>query len=223
LKWTFDAHGIVASSPSIAADGTIYVGSHDKNFYALAPDGKLKWKFATDGAIDAAPSIAADGTVYFSSTDGYLYALAPDGTQRWRLQTKSYTAATAVLDEEGKLYLAATKDYLFVSPEGKILFQQPTDVQMDMSAAVTANREVVYSVPWLRVGSFNRDHIWPLAWMFDMSFNVEATPNVDPQGNVYVNNGYFLVAIKPPNAAPPANSAWPLWRANAQQTGRAGK
>ncbi len=223
LKWKFPAGGIVASSPAIAADGTIYFGSHDKNFYALTPDGKLKWKFATGGEIDASPTLAAEGVVYFSSTDGYLYALAADGTERWRLQTKSYTAATAVLSEEGNLYLTATKDYLFVSPQGKIIYQHPTDVQMDMSAAVTANREVIYSLPWLQVCSFNRDHIWPPTWTFKMSFNVEATPNVDTQGNIYVNNGYYLVAIKPPNAAPPANSAWPLWRGNAQQTGRMGK
>jgi len=32
-----------------------------------------------------------------------------------------------------------------------------------------------------------------------------------------------LYALKPPFPAPPEKSAWPLWRANPQQTGRISK
>jgi outer membrane protein assembly factor BamB len=223
LKWKFTAGGILSASPAIAADGTIYFGAHDKNFYALSPDGILKWKFATGGEIDASTTLAADGTVYFSSTDGYLYALAPDGTLRWKVQTQSFTGSTAVTDEAGNLYLSAGRDYYFVSPEGKIIFHHPTQVPMDMGPAITANREVLYSLPWLQVCSFNRDHPWPPTWTYAMSFNLESSPNVDPAGNIFVANAYYLVALRPPNPAPPAKSSWPLWRGNAQQTGRLAK
>lgn len=223
LKWKFATSGIISASPAIAADGTIYFGSHDKNFYALTPDGKPKWKFSTGAEIDASTTLAADGTVYFSSNDGYLYALAPDGTQRWRLQTYGATGSTAVLDEDGNLCFATGKEYVFVSPEGKIIFHTPTEIPLDMAAAATANREVIFSFPWLRIGSFNRDHPWPPSWFYHMSYNLESSPNVDQQGNIYACNTYFLIAIRPPNPAPPAKSSWPLWRANAQQTGRAGK
>ena len=223
LKWKFATGGIVSASPAIGADGTIYFGAHDKNFYALTADGKMKWKFATGAEIDASATLGADGTVYFSSNDGYLYALAPDGTQRWRLQTQGYTGSTAVTDEAGNLYLAAGKEYCFVSPEGKMLFHTPSEIALDMAAAATANREIIFSLPWLRIGSFNRDHPWPPAWTHRMSYNLESSPNVDPQGNIYAGNSYALVAIRPPNPAPPAKSSWPLWRGNAQQTGRLAK
>ena len=224
LKWKFATGKIISSSPAIAADGTIYFGGHDKNFYALTPDGKLKWKFATGGEIDASPALAADGTIYFSSTDGLLHALTADGTERWQLRTGGYNGVTAVLGEDGSIYLTAGKKYIFINPEGKIVFQTPTeDVPIDMAAAVTANREVIFSIPWLRIGSFNLDHTWPPAWVFQMSFNLAGAPNVDPQGIIYASNGWNLMAVKPPHPAPPANSSWPLWRGNAQQTGRVAK
>ncbi len=223
LKWKFTTGGILSASPAIGRDGSLYFGSHDKNFYALTADGKLKWKFQTGGEIEASTTLAADGTIYFSSTDGYLYALAPDGTQRWRLQTFSFTGSTAVLDEDGNLYLSAGRDYYFVSPEGKITFHHLTEVPMDMAPAATANREVIYSLPWLQICSFNRDHTWPPTWTYHMSYELESSPNVDPQGNIYACNTFNLVAVRPPNPAPPAKSSWPLWRGNAQQTGRIAK
>ncbi len=223
LKWKFDAGGLIASSPAIAADGTIYFGSHDKNFYALTPAGKLKWKFATGGPIDASPTLARDGTVYFTSTDGLVYALAADGTEHWRFRTGSYSASTAVLDEAGNLYLCTSKGFIFIHPDGTSFFTTPSEVPIDASPAVTANREVLVSIPWLCLGTFHRDHPWPPYWRYQMDSNLETSPNVDTNGIIYGCTGSFLYAIKPPFPAPPEKSAWPLWRANPQNTGRIAK
>jgi outer membrane protein assembly factor BamB len=220
LKWTFDAHAIVFSSPSIATNGTVYFGSHDGNFYALTPEGALKWKYATGAPINASPTIAADGTVYFTSTDGNLHALDPGGRERWRTHTGGYTSSTAVLDEDGNIYLSATKDFYFISPGGKVLFTTTSDVPMDVSPAATANREIVFSIPWLRVGSFRRDHPWPPHY-FHIDSNLSGSPNIGNDGTIYANSGLSFYAIKPPDPAPPAKSSWPLWRCDQQQTGRA--
>jgi len=61
------------SSPAIGADGTIYFGSWDKNFYALNPDGSQKWVFATSNIVVSSPAIGADGTIYFGSHDKKFY------------------------------------------------------------------------------------------------------------------------------------------------------
>jgi len=45
LKWKFKTKGDVWSSPAIAQDGTIYVGSVDDYLYAINLNGSLKWKF----------------------------------------------------------------------------------------------------------------------------------------------------------------------------------
>src|SRR5258708_32528222 len=52
--WDFRTAKGIFSSPVVAADGTIYVGSADRTFYALNADGTLKWKLLTGEIIDSA-------------------------------------------------------------------------------------------------------------------------------------------------------------------------
>jgi outer membrane protein assembly factor BamB len=42
LKWSCETGGSVDSSPVLDHNGTIYIGSQDKNLYALKPDGTRK-------------------------------------------------------------------------------------------------------------------------------------------------------------------------------------
>src|SRR5215470_299705 len=86
LLWKFKTDGEIISSPAVAADGTIYVGSADNNLYALNPDGTLRWRFATRGAVHSSPSIGPDGTIYVGSRDERLYAINADGTKQWEFR-----------------------------------------------------------------------------------------------------------------------------------------
>ena len=43
--WSVDVKGVVAGSPTIGPDGTIYVSSHDGNLYAISDAGQIKWAF----------------------------------------------------------------------------------------------------------------------------------------------------------------------------------
>jgi outer membrane protein assembly factor BamB len=223
LKWKFATSNLVATSPAIAHDGTIYFGSHDKFFYALTPAGKLKWKFLTGAEVDGSPAIGLDGTVYFSSTDGNLYALRPDGSERWRYRTGGYNESSPVLDADGNLYLMAGKKDFCLGADGKMRWWHPLELPMEMSPAVAANGQVYFSVPWLNISSLNATNCWPPVWNYQMTFNLNSSPNVSPQGIIYANDQAFLYALKPAASAPPAKSAWPLWRANAQHNGRVQK
>ena len=79
LKWRVPLGGIVGyNSPAIAEDGTVYIGSSDKNLYAIDPkDGSEKWRFAMNGVddMDSSPAMGGDGTIYVASRDGNLYAI----------------------------------------------------------------------------------------------------------------------------------------------------
>ena len=73
------------SSPALSRDGsTVYVGSEDKNLYAVhAADGTEAWKFATGDIVESSPALSHDGsTVYVGSDDHNLYAVhAANGTE----------------------------------------------------------------------------------------------------------------------------------------------
>jgi outer membrane protein assembly factor BamB len=77
----------VSSSPAIGADGTIYIGAHDKGIYALdGKTGELQWKIKTGtntpylllSEVRSSPSIGTNGTLYIGSGDKNLYALRTD-------------------------------------------------------------------------------------------------------------------------------------------------
>ena len=220
LKWKVATSNLVTTSPAIAADGTVYFGSHDKNLYALAPDGKLKWKFLTGAEIDGSPAIAADGTVYFASTDGNFYALNPVGKEIWRLRLGGFTPSSPVLDADGNIYVMAANEHVSVSRDGSIRWRHPAILPLDMAGGVTANGQVLVSQPWHAIISLGATNGWPPMWDFRMGQNLTTAPNISPAGIIYAVNGFNLYAIKPANASPPAKSSWPLWRADAQHTGR---
>ena len=84
IRFTFKTQAAIRSTPALA-DGVLYFGSGDGNFYAIdAGSGAERWHFNTGGAVNSSPAIA-DKQVYFSSRDGYLYALSTDaGREKWK-------------------------------------------------------------------------------------------------------------------------------------------
>jgi len=74
IKWSLNTKGKVYASPIIDADGTIYIGSESKNFYALNPDGFTKWQAELNGTVSSSAVIGPNGAVYIASDNGFLYA-----------------------------------------------------------------------------------------------------------------------------------------------------
>jgi len=116
LVWKYATDPINDSSPAIASDGTVYVGSQpsehryeiDKgNFYALSSTGSLKWKMELGKykCTIGAPAVGSDGAVYFvvgtvnpledlEFLDIKLYAVTDNGssyTQKWIYEIYSTT------------------------------------------------------------------------------------------------------------------------------------
>jgi len=140
--------GAIFASPTLAADGTVYVaGMYDPNLYALNPaDGSIKWvcRFPPDSEEDeiggwpfAAPVVAGDGTVYQTLLyDRHLYAISPDtGAIRWsvdlcdpRLFGPEKAAelegggwSEPALGPDGTIYVSLDDPYLrAVDPSGTI-------------------------------------------------------------------------------------------------------
>ncbi|MDY6953860.1 MAG: PQQ-binding-like beta-propeller repeat protein [Thermodesulfobacteriota bacterium] len=118
-KWTFRAGSEVTSSPAIAPDGTIYVGSDDGCLYAISSHGTQKWRFKTGGSIISSPAIGPDGTVYVGSGDGRLYAINHDGTLKWAYQTADAVYSSPVLGRDGIIYVASWDHHVYaLSPDG---------------------------------------------------------------------------------------------------------
>lgn len=224
-KWEFKTGAPIDSSPAIALDGTIYFGSHDKNLYALNPDGTKRWQFPTGGQIISSPSIGPEGEIYFSSVDGNLYALNSDGKKRWVTHTGGTTESSPVIGPNGNIYLGVNSNYCAFSGQGKQLWQftiwqyYPHHFVRG-TGAIGADGLSYFGADDHRFWAIGPDGIWRwLTWLAGPSVSA---PVFSPDGTVYVQNvTYNFFAIK--GASPPAKTSWPMFRADAQHTGRVQK
>jgi outer membrane protein assembly factor BamB len=115
LQWRREIGGPIVSSPVIAPDGSIVLGSvlRDElhptlNITATRADGTPKWAFRTqyvDTQVQSSPAIAADGSVYVGAQDGRLYALRPDGTLRWSFAGTKPIDHHPVVAPDGTVYV----------------------------------------------------------------------------------------------------------------------
>src|SRR4051812_36556584 len=87
IKWKFQTTARILSSAAVA-NGTVYFGSMDRNFYAVDEEtGKQKWKVALTDGISSSPAVDGN-TVYFNAYDGELYAAdAFTGKVKWEFKT----------------------------------------------------------------------------------------------------------------------------------------
>ena len=86
------------SSPAVV-NGIVYVGSNDKNVYALdANTGTKMWSYTTRSVVAPSPDnrvfsplTVANGIVYVGSNDKNVYALnANTGTKIWNYTTGGF-------------------------------------------------------------------------------------------------------------------------------------
>ncbi len=149
IAWTFHVphDGDVTMSPTIASDGTIYMGSEALGagwFYAMNPDGTLKWpdsanvsegKVVLGGSLkNVSAALTPDESIVFVSIKTEAIALnAADGSERWRrtIASKGFGSRTPnyspVVSADGSTAYFQSKDGLwaFDTDTGADVWAQP--------------------------------------------------------------------------------------------------
>ncbi len=114
-RWSTSTDFQVWSSPTIAEDGTIYVGTF-VGLLALNSQGEVKWEYEviTEGeageeyrGVMGSPVLDEDGTIYFGALDNELYALSPDGELEWTFKTDGIIVSSPALGDDGTLYFGS--------------------------------------------------------------------------------------------------------------------
>ncbi|MEU9890061.1 PQQ-binding-like beta-propeller repeat protein, partial [Sphaerisporangium sp. NPDC051011] len=184
--WSFTTGDAVSSDPAVT-DGVVYVGSYDKNLYAVdAATGRKRWSFTTGSIVDSNAAVA-DGVVYIGSKDKNLYAVdAATGRQRWSFTTgDGVFSSPAVAD--GVVYVASFDKNLYAvdAATGRKRWSFTTGSAVASSPAVADG--VVY------VGSSDKNLYAVDAatgrkrWSFTTGNGVDSAPAV-ADGVVYVGS-----------------------------------
>ena len=201
VHWTFTVGDAIGSSPTIGADGTVYIGAGtftgaaDSSLYAILPDGSLKWSFPTEGGVFSAATIGADGTLYFGSTDGHLYAVEDSvtyGKLKWRTPAGS-VYSTPAIGPTGTIYVGSLDFNLYAfSPTGAINWEFTTEWCIFSSPAIGPDGAVYVGSKDHRIYCLEDRGTSPyLRWshpagIFYDGHNVDSSPALAADGTVYV-------------------------------------
>jgi outer membrane protein assembly factor BamB len=192
--WTFVAGDYCQSSPAIAEDGTIYIGSHNDSLHALNPDGTQKWACYLGGTVWSSPAIGADGTIYVGSYDDNFYAVDSDGNVKWSIPMYANVSSSPAISPDGVIYVGSGEDSLYAIEDsvtyGYVRWKlYVSDMIMNSSPAI-AHDGTIY------VGAFSdslfavEDSItYPnVKWTYYAGGNIWAAPTVGEDGTVYVGS-----------------------------------
>lgn len=75
VRWREVLPGVIYSTPAVAEDETVYIGSLDEHLHAISPKGKHLWKFPALSGVLVPPLVHPQGRVLFVSSGGTLYSL----------------------------------------------------------------------------------------------------------------------------------------------------
>lgn len=106
------------SSPALSFDGlTVYVGSLDRNLYAIDTlSGSNLWSVRLPAPISSSPVINDDGLIYVGCTDGKLYGISDQGDSGqidFEARLGGEVNNSPAVDDEGNVYAGTTANHLF--------------------------------------------------------------------------------------------------------------
>ncbi|MGW9209411.1 serine/threonine-protein kinase [Embleya sp. NPDC055664] len=112
VRWSYSTGAEVDSTPAVV-DGVVYIGSHDKNVYALdAATGTKMWAYTTGHVVASSPAVVK-GVVYVGSRDKNVYALdAATGTKQWSHATGAEVDSSPVV-VDGVVYIGCRDKNLY--------------------------------------------------------------------------------------------------------------
>lgn len=116
VKWSVRSAGTGVSVPTIAPDGTIYVGT-SVGVQAFSPAGQELWKLTFGGA--GTPVLSSDGTLYFSSSYGFVLGVSSDGQLTWqpKLGLIGFRAPPALGPGTSLYYVNTASDIFAFAPK----------------------------------------------------------------------------------------------------------
>lgn len=155
-NYTMSLNNMITSSPAIASDGTIYIGT-DEGIYALKSDGTKKWSYSVPDLISSTETIGSDGTIYFGTQLNKLFAMNPDGTVKWTYSVNEkeiYNSPSIAAD--GTIYFGGWNGNLYALSDDKI---PPTVSKVDPlnnTVKVAANKiiKITFSEPFKKGTAF---------------------------------------------------------------------
>lgn len=146
FDWRVSANS--PSTPVIGSNGTLYIGTADKCFYAYSTQGTIDWMYRADATITSNAAISTDGTIYIGIT-GRLIALTNTGSEKWTTPFKfTSTAAPSpiIVDGSGTIYFGTNDQRLYaVNSDGTLKWSCLTGGAIRYGASMSPDGSIIYA------------------------------------------------------------------------------
>ena len=195
--WRARTEGYVESSPAVAGDGTLYVGSSDGKLYAIGRNGDIRWTYATGGGIDSSPALDNRGRIYFGSYDTNLYCLSPAGELIWKFPAKGMIWSSPAIAEDGTVYIGCHDHQLYaVNSDGTLKWKFSAGGAIWSSPAVGDDGTIYFACGDSKLYAVTSEG--KLKWDYLTGSAADSSPAIGPDGTVHFGSGdgYFY-AIQP--------------------------
>jgi outer membrane protein assembly factor BamB len=211
IKWIYDnparwvcqwACVVFRSSPTIGADGTIYLGVGFAPLCALDPaDGSEHWCVTGSTADMSSPSISSDGSLYIGARDNHLWAVGAAGAVKWQyaIHGDGDVLTAPALAPDGTIYMASNFGGYFhaINPDGSLKWRlRMGKTSKNISPALAADGTIYFGTTdgSLQVLSPAGVRLWSLKFG---GTNLSSSPVIGPDGTIYIGSAKGLSAIDP--------------------------
>jgi len=178
ILWSYATGSVIGFSSPAVADGKVYIGSWDRNVYALnATNGFRIWNYTTGDSVYSSPAVA-DDKVFISSYDNKVYALnATTGTPIWNYTTADDVDSSPAV-AEGKVYIGSrdNKVHALNASTGTFIWSYTTGSGVLSSPAVADGKVFIGSYD-NKVYALNAS-IGALIWSYKTGSWVYSSPAV---------------------------------------------
>ena len=236
--WSYYTGGGI-SSPVIDKNGTVYVADQEGNLHSIDPaTGQSNWsKTISTGEFIASPAIDDElGVIYIADDEGWLYSVKlADGSQDWAVEVGD-SPSSPVIGTDHTIYIGAGSRLVAVDHENHTVLwsydemiaygvvstpavSNTGDIYVLATAGKKKDRGFSGEVDSLYAVSAAGVRRWATPLGEGYSDEYTSAPKLDSEGNIYIGSGLAAWCIR--GSGGPADSPWPMFQADARNTGRA--
>ena len=187
LVWSYATGGNLYSSPAVG-EGSVYVGSRDKNVYVLDSAGALRWSYATGADIEySSPMLGSEEAVYIGSDDNTFYALNSNGSLQWSYGAGEWVRSSPSRGDDGMVYVGSNDNALYsLNSNSSLRWSYLAGDKLESSPALRSDGYVYIGSKDAGVYSFASSG--GLSWSYRTDSEVFSSPVLGSDGRVYAGS-----------------------------------
>jgi len=204
LAWKYKTGASVTSSCHVTKDGTIVVGSHDNNLYAVYPNGTLRWKFEARDAIWSSPISNKNGDLVFITSfaefGSNIHVIdLKTGKQRWESSEDGGFISSPALspDESSVIFCSGYGNVVALDLwTGEVLWKRLFQGTIESTPVFSKNNKLFIATHEGEVAAID-SRKGKLLWNKHVSVNLTSSPTLGPDGQIFIGGGDGeIIALK---------------------------